>query len=555
MLLFEITTSRVRVVWSGVPRAVVGMEGRRRRFGLRVATLDGGTEGDAAARPRVRVSKTQRVLTEETTYTLFVQSLDGSPVALSHDDPVLVAALQQPAPGLLHGPLRVGSQVGQAGFGIRLGGRPHLFFQVEIVPTKLDYRRDYHALVQSVAHVAGSLALRLVTPTRQPMQVAPAPGDALTEALLLDALADRLDAALERAFRQPLQTLRRTPRAAAVHQIRPARPGVVRALAQHPGAEMLAAPVPTWRLDTPEHAWIAARLRGLDTRLARRVRLLPATPRGQAARLRLETLRRRLARWLATPPLAAVPPRGVPAPATLRLARAPGYREAARLLGVLGGRLGAAPGPLPFRLRDLHQLFEFACFLSTVEALARATGYAPPPEALVEWAGGGLDLRFKTGRNRLAFPLGGGGRLVLRYVPRLAAPGALLPQRPDLLLTRLAPGQPPRRYVLDAKYRLDASPAALARYGHPAPPASALGVLHRYRDAIVERGGGRRVVQAAVLYPWRDDGRYAGGRLARALGEIGVGAIPVLPGATHVLDAWIARIVAGDDGQAAGPAE
>ncbi len=231
---------------------------------------------------------------------------------------------------------------------------------------------------------------------------------------------------------------------------------------------------------------------------------------------------------------------------TLRLTRTPGYREAAQLIRLLSRRFSLDDKALSFHLRDLHQLYEYACFLWIVQALARTTGYPVDAHALVEVDETGLDLRLKTHRQNLAFPTPDGGLLVLRYVPRLAAPGALLPQRPDFLLTREVPGQPPRRYVLDAKYRLDASPAAVERFGTPAPPARALGVLHRYRDAILESeasGPQRRVVQAVALYPWRDDGRYEKGALARSLREIGVGAIPVLPGAHHWLDAWVQALV------------
>lgn len=540
--LFTITTDRLRLVWSGEPKPLaVPAPAGRRPFGLRVARLDGGE------RPRVRVNRSATVLPEETAYTLFVRSRDGSRVEVQHADPVLVGRLQQPAPDTIHGPLRFGSQVGQSFFVVLLGGVPHLRFSVEIVPSKLDYRRDYRALVAEVMTLADDLAVQHVAATSQTGRILPERGSARTEVALLDALADDLDRALHRAFRQPLRALVRTEQPVPAHRVKRPDAALVRHLAHRPPpSTTVAARAATWSLDTPEHRWLAVQLQTLGARLAQRLAWPVRTERDAATHALIEQLHRRVERWLSLPPLAALPP-GLALPdETLRLARTPGYREAARAIRLLRQRFSLAPEGLPFRLRDLHRLYEYACFLWIVRALAGATGQPVPAEALLEPDANGLDLRLRTGRHRLSFPTPDGGRVVVRYVPRLAAPGALLPQRPDFLLTRLTPGQPPRRYVLDAKYRLDASPAAVTRFGHPAPPARALGVLHRYRDAIVERGTEaplRRVVQAAVLFPWRDDGRYEAGRLARSLDTLGIGAIPVLPGATHWLATWIQGIV------------
>jgi hypothetical protein len=96
--------------------------------------------------------------------------------------------------------------------------------------------------------------------------------------------------------------------------------------------------------------------------------------------------------------------------------------------------------------------------------------------------------------------------------------------------------------VIDAKYRLDDSPAALRRYGGPAPPAEALLTLHRYRDAVPHADC------AVALYParasdWRGANRYEESRLWRSISGGGVGAVPLLPGSegalTALLREWI----------------
>src|SRR5438132_3585315 len=122
---------------------------------------------------------------------------------------------------------------------------------------------------------------------------------------------------------------------------------------------------------------------------------------------------------------------------------------------------------------------------------------------------------------------------------------ALVPQRPDLLLTLEHPDWPYVHLVLDAKYRLDSSDEYVTRYGCGGPPEDALNVMHRYRDAILDQVDGtatRTVVHAAALFPLRVDADvYVAGRLWRALSRIGVGAIPLLPGHDEFLRNWLRR--------------
>ena len=99
--------------------------------------------------------------------------------------------------------------------------------------------------------------------------------------------------------------------------------------------------------------------------------------------------------------------------------------------------------------------------------------------------------------------------------------------------------------VLDAKYRLDTSPGYVRRYGIPGPPPSVYNDLHRYRDAIVDSLGRKRVVQALALYPYHptEAQPYAGSRLADLVDRVGVGALPLLPGETASLRAWLMKVV------------
>jgi hypothetical protein len=229
------------------------------------------------------------------------------------------------------------------------------------------------------------------------------------------------------------------------------------------------------------------------------------------------------------------------------LLSASGYREAYRACLRLQQGLSLEGGPLHLRLKELHLLYEYWCFLTLVRLAGEVTGQRVPWQSLIAVEQSGLRLQLRKGRRQtILFPLAGRRRLEVTYNPRFGGKGYLVPQQPDLLVTLRGPGEAAAQYVLDAKYRLDATPSYCRRYGTPGPPADALNDLHRYRDAIRDRrGGGRVVVQALALFPYREGepGMFARSRLYRMLDEIGVGALPLLPGATTHLRAWLEGVL------------
>ncbi|MFB3130884.1 MAG: nuclease domain-containing protein, partial [Rhodothermales bacterium] len=181
---------------------------------------------------------------------------------------------------------------------------------------------------------------------------------------------------------------------------------------------------------------------------------------------------------------------------------------------------------------------------------AEAAGRREPLRSLIAVERRGLHLRLRKGHAQtVTFPLSERRRLDLTYNPRFGGRGYLVPQQPDLLLTLRHADGAVARYVLDAKYRLDASPSYRKRYGLPGPPTDALNDLHRYRDAIQDRRprhpGERAVVQAVALYPYREEepGLFEKSRHRRMIDEIGVGAIPLLPGETAHLAAWLTEVL------------
>lgn len=551
--LFSIRTSQVQLTWSR----------RKDRPPPVEAAGAGGAPGvmpaSGAGAPEVTVHA-GGPLFEQTDYVLFAQSRSGDPVRIRHADPNLLRHLESSDGGrVVYGVVNFGTQVGLSRFVVEAGGRVQFSFEVEVFPTKLDYRTDYEALRADVQELSAALVMEYLRATYRPAANWPVlPSDLPGWALMLRYVMDGLEHALDYLAAHPHRITERMERPMRSERIR--RPdGLLRRAVQRRGGDVrregafvLPARLPSYAahytLDTPEHRWLRGRLRHVRATLASLVdaeRDLPPTPRRRRIVGELEALGRRVERLLRLAPLDAAGEQPGPAP-PMRLVTAPGYREAYQACLALEHGLRLDGGPVGLGLKDLHLLYEYWCFLTLARLVASVTGQRWPAGQLLRAERYGLHYRLRSGhRHAVRFRLGG-QRLVLVYNPRFGGRGYLVPQRPDFVLTLRRTDGTRARYIVDAKYRLDATAAYVRRYGTPGPPAEALNTLHRYRDAILDREVGRgTVVEAVALFPYREPepGAFAASRHGRVLEEVGVGAVPLLPGATHYLESWLRRIL------------
>lgn len=524
-VLFTVTTPHARLVWSGPAADVQDARETIRTWGSATLDAEGATEAPLR-------------LDEETTYTVWLESLDGSPVQLRHADPIVTAGLAQARSGtIVYGPVRFGSQAGRSRFAILVDGRTEATVEVTVAPVKMAWA-DLDAMRVRVDGAAAGLplaALRAADAVATP-DAGRASAPAFL-ALLRDA-TPRLDRALREIARDPETVVARPLVSVLPHTLRRASSETIRAV--H-GAAVWPERVPGRparpSLDTPAHRWLAARLATVRHRadaLRRAEAARPSSPRRGAIVTELERTVRTLdaARRLAPFTDAG---RASSSSPPLSLRARPAYAAADDALRALRGALRLGAGEIGVPVQDLSALYETWAALETVEAFARAVGAEVPPFGVRTV---GADVRLGRGRQHAVHLRGERAEVEVVRQPRFGGPPALLVQIPDLLVTVRRAGEAPRRVVLDAKYRVDARTEA--------PPGEALGALHRYRDAIVGPDGRPLVGTAAVLFPARPGDGFAASRVWTSLAAIGVGAVPLLPGATGWLDRFARAVVRGE---------
>ena len=489
---------------------------------------------------------------EEATLTLLAESLTGEPVEVVHRDPGQTSGLVSTRGGrTVHGPVRVRDEVGQSRFAFRVGGTPEVEVVLAVVPTKVS-PADVRAMRGDVEDAWTGVALTAWGATTE----GAASGDSSRPAwvALLRYAVGRLEGPLADIARRPETDLVRREHLVPASRLRGGASGL-RAIRQGRGEgatiEVMGAhmhervPVRVLRTteDVAAHRWLRARLDRSLRALARVQSEEASHPyaeqgRRKALREDLDSVAASLRRFSRQRPLAEASGAHGSARPPLVLRRRPAYRQAFEALRLLDRGLSVASGEVETAWLGTARLFETWAALSVVRTLAQILD-AEPPEDPFGATTLGARVRLGRGRRHAVVLRGGAGEVEVAYEPRFGGPPALLSQRPDLLLTLREHGQPPRRAVLDAKYRRDDSASYVRRHGAAGPPEDALGDLHRYRDAIVSPDGKPLVERAAALFPLRAEPEFERTRLWRAHGSVGIGAIPLAPGHTDWLAAWL----------------
>lgn len=568
--LLRLETDRVLMIWRDAgARPVSSVPGTHatgrvaitpRRPGLDVRTV---VEGIVTELPDVRIF-------EQRDYAVYARVAgDARTVRIAHRDPNLQLAIGSEDGGRsAFGRVNFGSQIGRTVFTVLVDDRPEFELELEVFPAKLDYATDYEDLLAEVQSILTGLAFEYLRATFQlGLQVKAPAATELEWLLLLQHVAGDLENALRFIAARPVRGLTREPRRVHASRIRrvdaTVRAAVRRGRGSGPWLQRDAGPPIRSRLDehqarptldTPEHRWLAEQVRQCRRRIAGLVRAeldRPASERRRRTVAELEALEARLAGLSDLAPLAAAedpPPSGF---ASLQLIGAPGYREAYRLCMVLTLGLRIEGGPFRLSVKDLSELYEYWCYLAVLRILSEETGSPIDPRTLVTIKHSGLHVALRRGRpTTVALDQAGARSIEVTYNRQFTGSDLLTSQSPDILITFRDGHWPAMHLVLDAKYRVEASPEYVASHDVPGPPEDALNVLHRYRDAIFDEQSPearplRSVVEAVALFPSSAGPEpFKRARLWRALERIGIGAIPLLPGNPELLREWLRKALA-----------
>ncbi len=512
-------------------------------------------------------------LFEQTEYKLFARCVNpGDKLQIRHRDPLIEQSLSsQDSEQIAYGVINFRNQIGRSLFSVYLNGQRQLDFEVEVFPTKIDYESDYQDILAETQSILTSLAYEYLRSTFQLSKSAPSSAPSRLEWLvLIEQILDDLEKAILYISRRPVRGLQRNERKTRIERVHRIDSRVRSQIRRGQGhgdiiqlgltriREQLSQRPPELTLDTLEHRWLRNQLEDVRRTLSVLTSYFLSDEQSSRRRMRsldiVNRIKSRVSRLLALEFIDQAEGEVPAGFASLQLISAPGYREAYRLLLFLRMGLRLEGDLFNLALKDLDVLYEYWSYLTVTKIVRDELGSPQGLDSFFKFGLSSLGIQLKRGESqKLTFKAGDYRKVYVLYNPMFAnQETTLIPQKPDILIRIEDEGWPQIQLVCDAKYRVDATADYEKQFGAFGPPVDALNALHRYRDSILELDDldsqqqclKRSVVQAAAIFPLNlEDGQtdFRESRLWRSIERIGVGAIPLLPSNTALLQEWLLR--------------
>lgn len=513
---------------------------------------------------------------ETQSYELVIQNKTAANLSFYHENVLLRQAVKPLGESILAGVLNFGNEVGLTEWEVRSNGQTLLRVEMEIFPSKMDYKLDYQNILHEVNAQIYNLAFDFLRRTYQLTGLRETQHQSLTEffAILQHVFSQLLDA-VERINKNPNYALLQERRLMDMGRVKKAGRENIRELAKHPErlredmnhgfltisnrnytATHLMETRKRLAYDTSENRFIRWMLERIHSKLKELKSRWKENSRTSDPLLskRIDTMLTQLERVLKIDFLreaGALKQMSV----TLVLQMAPGYREVYRCYLMLLKGLSIQGDLLRLSMKDVAQLYEYWCFLKLNQLLGQK--YTLVKQDIIKVNRNGIFVtldRSQSAKMVYENPVNG-EQFILYYN---AIPGTdrtpTLSQRPDNVLTlkKKDAGQIKEyKYVFDAKYRLNPAYEGTSyheKYRQPGPEEDDINTMHRYRDAIVyqEAGSGeyeRSMFGAYVLFPYPDEERYKTHRFYKSIGLLNIGALPFLPNSTSLVEKFLAEII------------
>lgn len=513
---------------------------------------------------------------ETQSYELVIQSKNGAKLSFHHDNVLLRQAIKPLGDSILAGVLNFGNEVGLTEWEIRSEGQTVLRVEMEIYPSKMDYKLDYQNLLNEVNEQIYNLAFDFLRRTYQLTGLRETQHQSLTEffTILQHVFRQLLDA-VERINKNPNYALLQDRRLVDANRVKKAGRENIRELAKHPerlredanhgfitignrsyAATHLIETRKRLAYDTNENRfirWMLERVHGKLKELKIHWKKTSRTPDPMLIK-RLDTMLTQIERVLKMDFLREA---GVlkQMSVTLVLQMAPGYREVYRCYLMLLKGLSIQTDLFRLSMKDVAQLYEYWCFLKLNQLLGQKYKLLKQDVIRVNRNGIFVTLdRSQSAKMVYENPVNGEQFILFYNAIPDTDKTPTLSQRPDNVLTlkkRDAGQIKEYKYVFDAKYRLNPAyedTPYQRKYRQPGPEEDDINTMHRYRDAIVyqEKGSGeyeRSMFGAYVLFPYPDEERYKSHHFYKSIELLNIGAFPFLPNSTNLVEQFLDEII------------
>lgn len=464
----------------------------------------------------------------------------------------------------LTGTLHFQNEVGYSNFEIRdEQGKTLLSVVIEVYPTKLDYKKDYRALLNEVNEEIYNLAYAFIKRTylQGSAEVYKEPTGVEFYRLLQKHFTDYMKAInlIEQRPHRRLETIYEEVRGNRLRKqdsrgraylrknanlfVEVEKGIPINGIQMLPTKGLLIKKVHT--TDTHENRYVKMTLLRLYTRIdslhtavnALANKWFEKVPDQEVVDI-LEGMKKQLEQKIKHPFWRSIGKldRSV---ISLVMQMAAGYRDVYQIYGALSKGIILHGELYKMSIKDIATLYEYWTFIKLGKILNKKCEQVS--QDIIKVSSDGLVVNLnQNSRAKRVFRNKQTGEIIRLQYQYATKKKITVHQKPDTMLSIEKLGRDYHfQYIFDAKYRINLNDNQ--NHG-PGPMEDDINTMHRYRDAIVaesKSGYERTAFGAYVLFPWNETDRYQEHDLYKSIERVNIGGLPFLPNATDLVESII----------------
>lgn len=502
---------------------------------------------------------------ENGTYQIFIEGKANKELAFDHDYPTFRRAIQ-PLPikgkgNILTGNLTFTNEVGLSELRVIADGKRILSVTIEVYPVKLDYRKDYQALLKEVNDEIYNLAFHYLKRTFLQAKIK-VDGDASQVEFfqLITYYIEHFIKSIKHIERQPHHELLKEYKMVRADRIRKQDSRTrnhLRKNAQYfvpviqgieiNGESML--PIRGQTIEkvisynTVENQFVKWMMQRIVDKLVFLKKNIRKEYKGdQLYYEKVGEMERQISNRLNEPFWRKIG-RLNKTITSLVMQMAPGYRDAYQIYLTITKGLTLENSMYRMSVKDIAELYEYWTFIKLGQILHDR--YISKDQDLIKINHRGLFVKLEPNqRAERTFENSETGEQIKLVYQNTYNNLPTTSQIPDTVLQIEKKGVDyTYHYIFDAKYRINFE----GNNGNPGPLEEDINTMHRYRDAIVAKNRIDKYEKisfgAYVLFPWSKEDGYEEHSFFKSIKTMNIGGLPFLPNSTKLVEELLLEII------------
>ncbi|KUO51107.1 MAG: hypothetical protein APF76_16570 [Desulfitibacter sp. BRH_c19] len=517
---------------------------------------------------------------ERTNYEIILERKEGckKKITIDHLNRKLREAITPTGTSgsILSGIVNFNDEVGFSRFDVLGDVYILLSFEIEVFPSKLDYRKDFWILLQEVNEEIYNLAFDFLMKTSFAASIRSSRDDPSQAEFyyIISSIFDKLHNSLNRVCNQPHHKIVRVNNIVSPEKVKKTDTKTLSWISRRAhllqksstgidinGTRYIPRKIINGRkeltYDTYENRFLKWIIKKIDSKLHAFLQkyegISDKNLEGKVINS-CRLMRKRLRAFYNNSFLKDVGDLSQIEQFSLVMQNAPGYKDVYKYYLMLSKGLNIKSDLFDLSIKNLAELYEYWCFLKLNSLLRKR--YIMEKNSMLSIDRNGMVVTLAKGQKSELVYLNPKHNERIRVIynkkfidlPTIA-------QAPDnMLILEKSKSRTNFYYIFDAKYRISNDDQYIRTFNQPGPPEDAINSMHRYRDAIVSAVENksdfqRNIFGAFILFPHNDELMFSGRKEKQAnkffesIEKVSIGALPFLPSQTTLVEEFLDELL------------